>query len=292
MTKAISKKKNKGHIVASRATSPRFILVGLPTKWRTVFAKKHYVACKSQTQMSEVARRANKESLWIASRSETIDQLIRAMREFVVERSGRRTGLGKLLMLDAPRTRTLGILHGFFEVVVGADSSFKSLPPDQLAQVLSAPKERLRDLFIGGLVDTRSQVLALVRGDLSRVAVPLSIFRASGTSKPDFGRFEVDDYGQTIRFGTYEAGADFVLYALDPEFRTRINAKRREREMGFGPSLRRLRTLRKIGRDEFDGITAKTIARIERGEIKKPRGGTLKVICKILGVEAEEIGTY
>lgn len=293
MTKTVSKKKSKRRAVAHRATSPRFILLGLSARWSNkLLAKENFVVCNSLTQMSEVARRANKDSLWIVSRSEMIDQLIRAMGEFVLARSARETRLGNLLMLDAPRTRTLAVLPRFFESVVGTDSSFKFLPPDQLAEVLSAPKERSRDLFIGGLVDTKSRVLALVRGDLSRVVVPLSIFRAAGTSKPDFARFEVDDYGQTIRFGSYEAGADFVLYALDPEFRRRINAKRREEKEGFGPSLRRLRAIRKIGRDEFDGIAAKTIARIERGEIQRPRGATLQVISKVLGVEAKEIETY
>lgn len=292
MTKTISKKKSKGRPVTRRGTSPRFILLALPARWSNQFSKQHYVACKSLKQMSEVARRANKDSLWIASGSETIDQLIRAMGQFAVARSGRGTRLGNLLMLDAPRAKTLAILHGYFESVVGVNASFKSLPCDQLAEVLSAPKEQARDLFIGGLVDAKSEALVLVRGDLSRVVVPLSIFGASGISKPDFRRFEVDDYGQTIRFGSYEAAADFVLYALDPDFRRRINAKRRGRDKGFGPSLRRLRTLRKLGRDAFDGIAAKTIARIERAEVHKPRGKTLQVICEVLGVEAEEIETY
>lgn len=292
MTKTISKKKSKGRTVARKATSPRFILLGSSATWSSQFPKQHSITCRSSTHISEAVRLANKDSLWIASRSKMIDQLIRAVGQYVVARSGHGTRLGNLLMLDAPRAKALAILHGYFESVVGADSSFKLLPADQLAEVLSAPKEQARDLFIGGLVDLQSEALALVRGDLSRVVVPLSVFRASGTSKPNFDQFEVDDYGQTIRFGSYEADADFVLYALDPEFRTRINARRRDLQKGFGHSLRRLRTLRKIGRDEFDGISAKTIARIERDEIQDPRGRTLQVICEILGVEAAEIETY
>ncbi len=221
-----------------------------------------------------------------------IDQLIRAVGQLAVTRSGRETCMGNLLMLGPPRPKTLPILCEFFESIVGEDSSFKTLPAEQLIEVLLEPKEKTRDLCIGGLVDTKTNTLALVRGDLTRLIVPLSIFRPSGTSKPDFRRFEIDDHGQTVRFGDYEAGVDFVLYALDADYRRRSNARRREQARGFGPSLRRLRILRKLGRDGFDGITAKTIARIERDEVQRPRGKTLRVICETLGVEAEEIKTY
>ena len=289
MSTTINKRKP---VVAPVAASPRFILLDSPAKWSDEFLKKHCVACRSPAQMNNAARLANRDSLWIASRSKTIDCLIRAVAEFLVARAGRETCLGNLLMLNPPRARALAILNGLFESVVGADSAFKTLPPDQLAEVLSAPKERARDLFIGGLVDPQSKTLALVRGDLSRLVVPFSIFRASGNAKPDFGRFDVDDYGQTIRLGNYEAGADFVLYALDPGFRARSNAWRRKHEHGLGPSLRRLRILRKLGRNNFEGIAPKTIARIERGEVQKPRPRTLQAICRVLGVDAEEIETY
>ncbi|MCZ6698751.1 MAG: helix-turn-helix transcriptional regulator [Planctomycetota bacterium] len=293
MAKTIrKKKKSKVRTVPQHATSPRFILLGNPDTWSNQFFKHRYVVCRTLVQIDDVARRANKDSLWITSRSEMIDTLIRAMGRYTVARFGRRTHLGDLLMLHAPRAKTLAILHGYFRSVVGVDSSFKSLPRDQLAEVLLAPKDQRRDLFIGGVLDPKSKALALVRGDLSRIVVPLTIFKASGASKPDFGEFEVEDYGQTIRFGNYEVAADFVLYALDPRYRTRINAKRRAQDKGFGPSLRRIRTLRKIGRDAFDGVAAKTIARIERGKVQKPRGKTLRVICEVLGVEAEEIESY
>ena len=92
-----------------------------------------------------------------------------------------------------------------------------TLPPDQLAEVLSAPTERRRQLFISGLIHTKNQTLTLVRGDLRPLVVPLSLFTPSGTAKPDFSRFEMDDHGMTLRFGDYEAAADFVLYAVDPD---------------------------------------------------------------------------
>ena len=236
--------------------------------------------------------RAGAGSLWLSFRSESTDELLRAISSERGASQNCRGRLGDLLMLQPPRERTLPILHGSFGRVIGEARSFRTLPPDQLAEVLSAREDQARELFIGGAVDPESGTLALVRGDLDRVIVPLSIFRPSGTSKPDFRRFELDDHGHAIRFGGYEAAAEFVLYEVDPEYRRRVNAKRRDEERGFGPSLRRLRIQRGLSRDDFPGVSAKTIARIERGEVERPHGRTLRVIAEVLDVEPGEIEGY
>jgi hypothetical protein len=103
--------------------------------------------------------------------------------------------------------------------------SFKILPKDQLVEVFSDSKEKARDVFVGGIVDSGTGTLALVRGDLEQLAVPLSMFRPSGTTSPNFQRFELGDYGHTLRFGEYEATADVVLWETDPEYRKRAKAK-------------------------------------------------------------------
>jgi transcriptional regulator with XRE-family HTH domain len=51
-------------------------------------------------------------------------------------------------------------------------------------------------------------------------------------------------------------------------------------------------TVRGLSRADFPGIHEKTIARIERGEVERPHGGTLDAIAKWLGVAPEEIETY
>jgi transcriptional regulator with XRE-family HTH domain len=45
-------------------------------------------------------------------------------------------------------------------------------------------------------------------------------------------------------------------------------------------------------RHEFGEIDEKTIARIERGEVKKPQRATLKAIASQLAVPVEELETY
>jgi DNA-binding Xre family transcriptional regulator len=47
-----------------------------------------------------------------------------------------------------------------------------------------------------------------------------------------------------------------------------------------------------VRRDEFGQIDEKTIARIERGEVKRPRRVTLEAIAARLGVSVEDIETY
>ena len=114
------------------------------------------------------------------------------------------------------------------------------LPSEQLMEVLASAHRA--DLFIGGVVDQSSGTLTLTRGDLTTWIVPLSMFPAVGPSKPDFGRFAVDDYGYAIRFGDFETSAHPLLYKIDPEYRSRANKRRIAEEKGFGPALRRLQT--------------------------------------------------
>ncbi len=47
-----------------------------------------------------------------------------------------------------------------------------------------------------------------------------------------------------------------------------------------------------VGRGEFPGLDEKTLARIERGEVERPRRTTLARIAKRLGVAAEELGDF
>jgi transcriptional regulator with XRE-family HTH domain len=73
-----------------------------------------------------------------------------------------------------------------------------------------------------------------------------------------------------------------------------MNTKKRamERDDSFGGALRRLRLQKGLHRSDFGGITAKEIARIERGEVKRPHPRTAALLAKRLGVPAREIPTY
>jgi hypothetical protein len=273
-------------------TTARFILLGPGDGLRRQFRGFHSAAYCEAGKIRDVLPLASRNSLWISPGARTTDKLLRGLAECCAARPGRRSSIGSIFMLEPPRSRVVPILHGLFDKVIGESPSFKMLPHDQLADVLSAPEEEARDLFVGGIEDVTSGTLALVRGNLERLNVPLAVFRPSGRTRPDFRRFELDDYGQTIRFGRYEAAADAILYEVDADYRKRLHARSRAEEKGFGPSLRRLRLQRGLARDAFPGIAAKTIARLERGEVSKPQGRTLQTLAATLEVEADQIESY
>lgn len=181
------------------------------------------------------------------------------------------------------------VLNSRFDVCVPRPPVM--LPLNELAEVLQQPN--LPDFCIGGSIYAEHGMVGLVRGSLDVLSVRMAMFTPSGDgTQPDFEDFEVTDYGQTLRFGSYEASFDAVLYEVDSDYRRRLNKKRREEDLGFGASLRRLRLQRGFSREDFGGVSSKTIARIERGEVEKPHNSTLKAIAERLGVAVEEIESY
>ena len=107
----------------------------------------------------------------------------------------------------------------------------------------------------------------LYRGNLDPLVVPLPWFRKrSAGLNPNISDLAVTDFGQTVRLGDYEAATDAILYEFDGEYRRR--AKKRQIATD---RLRRLRLQKGLHRSDFPGLTAKEIARIERGEVRNPR---------------------
>jgi hypothetical protein len=124
---------------------------------------------------------ASPSALWLAASSDAPDELLtEAMRL----PSRRRSRLGGLLALHLPRTESIQPLDDIFEPFVWSTGNFSFLPLAELAEVLA--DERRGELFIGGYADPHNQTLTLVRGDLRRLSVPLSLFLPSGTgAKPE-----------------------------------------------------------------------------------------------------------
>jgi hypothetical protein len=231
---------------------------------------------------------ASPSALWMAAKPGATEELL---HEAIRLPSCRRARLGGLLTFCSPRAESIQPLDDLFQPFVWSPGDFRRLSFTEMAEVLA--DERRSDLFIGGYVDSENQTLTLVRGDLRRLSVPLSMFLPSGAGEtPDPSRLAFTDCGNTVRLGDYEAAADAILYEADPDFRSRLLAKRRAEEKTFGACSRRLRLLRGLRQSDFGDVTAKTIARIERGETEAPHGHTLKVIAKRLGVEPGEITDY
>ncbi len=222
-------------------------------------------------------------ALWIARHGVTSAWLGRAM----AARSRPRRDW--LLFLEAPTPTALTMLRTLFDRVVAPPATF--LPLDELAEVLASDERG--DLCIGGMVDPASEVVTLYRGDLRSVTVPLSLFGATPDGlAPDPAAFSVTDYGRTLAFGDYEAAFDVVLYERDSDYRRRLKEQRLAKDQGFGPSLRRLRLQRALRQSDFPGITTKTVARIERGEVETPSAKTLAILAERLGVEADQLAEF
>jgi hypothetical protein len=282
MSKTISKPMNR--------IAKQFVVLDSSKTFRRRLGEQGSIQVSKKGELADALQQSSEETVWIVIRPGWTELLLEAVTAHALQQQKSMTFGDLLLLQPAARLELLPPLHSQFRRVVGEVPEFRMLPLDQLAEVLSSKSKT--DLFIGGMVDQSSGTITLARGDLTQVTVPLSVFNTEGPCKPDFSRFELDDYGYALRFGEYEASAHSVLYKIDPAYRRRAAQRRIAEERGFGPSLRRLRILRRLSRDDFPGISSKTIARIERGETERPQGKTLENLAKLLRVVPTEIETY
>ena len=250
---------------------------------------KHFAALRpkvlrSTDEVREAFETHWRHALWIAPAASSMQRLLAASLR------GSRKGDQRLLVLGRIEGARRELLHALFRFVVAIEEGVKLLSPDELAEVLASPQRD--DLFIGGAVDAADRVLVLYRGNLEPLVVPLAWFARAGGPRAEIDDFEVTDFGQTVRLGQFEAAADAILYEFDVEARRRAKQRSIEKDATFGGALRRLRLQRGLRREDFDGISAKEIARIERGEVEKPHTDTIGKLAARLGVRPEELETY
>ncbi|MFO0967325.1 MAG: helix-turn-helix transcriptional regulator [Gemmataceae bacterium] len=271
-------------------TNERFYLLGSEPTRRFRFPAP-VEKLRRRSQFHAAIRQAPKQdSVWIATQSVPTEELLKEAFGGS-SKTSIRPRLGRLLLLFPPSLEILPALEELFAPIAWGTASFKLLPYEELAEVLAAKNRD--DLFIGGFADRKTDTLILYRGNFDRLAVPTSIFKSPGTAaKPNPSALALTDYGQTVCLGEYEAASDAILYEVDPEFRRRLNAKRREEDRSFGACLRRLRIQKGLRQSDFNSIPAKTIARIERGEVGKPHRDTLQKIANCLNVDPQEIETF
>ena len=224
-----------------------------------------------------------RRALWIAPRASAVGLLARL--------SGRPRGDQRLLLLGPATGSRHGLLHAIFRFVVAPGNGVRLLPTEDIVDVLvSAERE---DLLIGAAVDAEARSVVLYRGSLEPLVVPLAWFKARrGGPKPDPVDFEVIDSGQTVRLGPYEAATDAILYEFDADYRRRAKRRRLEGDRSLGGALRRLRIQKGLSRGDFPGISEKEVARIERGEVKRPHAETVAALAKRLGVRPDDVATY
>jgi hypothetical protein len=80
-----------------------------------------------------------------------------------------------------------------------------------MVEVLFAPESKKDKLAIAAAFTDLGQSLVLILANGKRFLIPLSVFVGNPVAVPNFNSLELDDYGHTIRFGTYEACVEFAL---------------------------------------------------------------------------------
>lgn len=232
----------------------------------------------------EAMKPSRRNDIWIAKSKSSLKQLVDVAQ-------GLLAAAGTLVAFGNPPAEMLPLLHAMFANLLLPDECQAILDDEQLAEVLSAGNKA--DLFISGLVDKSRKRLILRRGDMSHLVVPFAAFnKALGGPAPDWGRLEITDYGHTVKLGDYEASSHGLLYEFDANYRRRAKKRRRELAKGFGPSLWRLRILKRLSQSDFSPqISSRTLARIEKGECK-PREKTIRALAKRLGVQPDEIESF
>jgi Helix-turn-helix len=240
------------------------------------------IRLRIQPDIQEAFARVS-QAVWVAASKQAIRLLLESLPHRPREQDLR------VLVLETISAPNLNLLHAHFRFVAARETGVKFLPSEELSEVLEAPSRA--DLFIGGQVTKPG--LLLYRGNLEPLTVPRSWFQTrAGGPKPDFNRFSVTDYGQTVRLGDYEAAADAVLYEFDEDYRTRAKKRMHEEDKSLGGAVRRLRLQKGLRQSDFPGISAKEIARIEKGLVKEPHAATLSIIAETTGVSVDQIHTY
>jgi DNA-binding Xre family transcriptional regulator len=204
---------------------------------------------------------ASKDSMWVSYASELTDAMVKDAAS-VSSKPG--TGL---------------FIHSL---------DIKSIP------ALSSLFRRIAFNVDGGFVNQTNRTITFWRGNLESLTVAFSAFKKSGDeTRPNFDDFSVIDRGQTVKPGSYEATVDAILYECDPEFRREVSKKRSQEERTFGAALRRLRKQRGLRREDFAAdVAAKTVARIEQGQVKRVQKATLAALARHLAVDPEEIASW
>lgn len=262
----------------------RTVFLGCSDKQAQAFDQLHPKKVFSHREVEE-ALTDYARNLWIVSSSRYLPKIYSACTWPLTHR------LESMLVLDNITNDTWTSLSQVTNKLVMIPLHKASLPINELGEVLADDGRSNYAICVS--VDLQNRVVTIWRGDITTLLVPLSAFPARpGNPQPNFSKVSIIDYGQTIKFGEYEASMESILYEYDPDYRRLLKRKRCAEEQGFGPSFKRLRIQKGLRRLDFHPLSEKTIARIERGEVKRLHKNTYRILSEKLGVGREEIASY
>jgi hypothetical protein len=267
-------------------TERRIIFLGSQKRLFKNPVPRRIFICRDRFEVEAAMSSPTNKATWISFTRDFTDILLKNAVDSRADLRG-----SHLITLTPPRPESVPALLGLFHPAFGLVAGFHWLPKDEFVETIVMADAT--DRFIGGSVDLKAKALTLLRGDITAVVAPFSIFPQSGDgTAPDFTRLKLIDYGRTIALGDYEASADAILYELDPGYRRKLRKHRQQSEKTLGASLMRLRKQRGLKRSDFAPISLKEIARLERNEVGKPHAKTLAILASRLDVRPEEIESF
>lgn len=225
-----------------------------------------------------LAARRQSNSIIVAANTTSLDAIAQA-----VISSPRKSGV--LVIPWLPRVEIFPILlRGFYRVLPLAISAF----PNNVKGLCDSMTAGQSARFIGAVPDVALAAATFFRADLSAVCVPGPWFEQNGgTGTADINSLKIEDNGNVIRVGPRRWQAHEVIAAFDANFRRMLRRLELIQSDSLGGLIRRTRKQLRLAREEFPGIDAKTIARIERNEILNPQRETLRLIAQTLDLPVE-----
>jgi DNA-binding Xre family transcriptional regulator len=259
---------------------------------KKLFPKLRPTIVSSLTEVRYALEVSKWKTLWIARDVRPFAELLLTLlRTSATHRLAERVQLPSILLLGEARGYIDVLDQVFRKVLAPIDNKSFFLAPTEIEAALIAKNNS--ELVIAGTVDTQAGIIKLLKGDLSRVFVPISSFKPTSEVTPDFDRFEIIDHGHTLKFGAYEANIDAVLYENDPEYRKLVKKRLAASEKSFGASLRRLRLQKGLKQSDFEPeLDERTIRRLEDSKERPARSSTMEILARKLEVSPDDIESY
>ena len=189
---------------------------------------------------------------------------------------------GSLVVLFCPRVEILPCLQRGMERVIYMDAA-GACTAEQTLKILQAPDRHER--LIGVLPDAGTATVTFWSGDL-RPLVVQAPWLGQRVHAVNFsaGAWRIADGGRSVEIGSSRLAAHDILCQCDAQFRREFRRRQWAADESLGGQVRMLRRKLGLRREDFPGIDAKTVARIERHEIRRPQRETLRLIAQTLGL--------
>lgn len=199
-----------------------------------------------------------------------------------------RRQVGTLLIPFFPPLELLAALGRCFRRVIYFAAESRWCPDQALCQLV---QQADRQIALGFVFDSPSGLLTLVCADLAILAVPLAELSATAEHNLNI-RPALTDQGRTLVLPDGPHPLLEIIEKYDAGFR---RARRRglwAQSTHPGERIRHLRIARRLRREDIPGVDLKTIARIERGEIRTPQKETLRLIAAALQIPLSELQSH